>query len=214
MIRSFFLACALSTFGQPVFAHPHVFVDAAGGFVFDDAGQLIGVRVFWLYDAYTTLFLYETHDLDQDGDGQLSAADLEKVRRGETVWDIGYEGDTYLWIDDQKQALSRPLKTSAEVVAGRIGVTFELHLQTPLNMAGRQASLKLYDPGYYYAYSVPGKAQLFGNAAGCDAVVNRFDPDEQQRVLQQELSNLSPDEVPEDINIGAIFAEEISLRCE
>jgi len=214
MVRFLLLICNIYALAAPVEAHPHIFVDADGGYVFNDAGQLVGVRVFWLYDAYSTLFLYETLDLDKDGDGELDQADLEKVRQGETTWDRGYEGDTYLWIDGQKQMLSRPLKTSARMIEGRIGVSFELHLQKPQDIGRRSASLKLYDPTYYYAYSILGDGRIFGNASGCHLRVNRFNPDEQTAALQKELSTLSRDEAPENLNIGAKFAEEIALQCD
>lgn len=201
-------------FAPPANAHPHIFVDADAGFVFNDAGHLVGVRVFWLYDAYTTLFLFDSLDLDKDRDGALNATDLEKVRQGETTWEPEYQGDTYLWIGGQKQILSRPLKTSAQMIEGRIGVSFEVHLQQPQNMAGRSASLKLYDPIYYYAYSIPGEGRIFGAAVGCQVWVNRFDPDEKTANLQKELSALSREELPENLDIGSKFAEEIALQCD
>ncbi|MEM8823617.1 MAG: DUF1007 family protein, partial [Pseudomonadota bacterium] len=41
--------------GAPAGAHPHVFVDAQSGFVFDDEGRLEALRITWTYDALTTL---------------------------------------------------------------------------------------------------------------------------------------------------------------
>lgn len=214
MIRFLLIATWLLVSRLPANAHPHIFVDANAGFVFNDAGGLVGVRVFWLYDTYTTLFLYDSLDLDKDRDGVLNKADLEKIRHGETTWDPGYEGDTYLWIDSKKQILSRPQETSVHVVMDRIGVSFELHLPTPQDMAGRSASLKLYDPSYYYAYSIPGEARILRPASGCHVWVNHFDPDTQMAILQKELSALSTEEMPEDLNIGAKFVEEIALQCD
>jgi len=46
MIRFFLLAVAISVLALPAKAHPHIFVDADGGFVFNDAGHIVGVRVF------------------------------------------------------------------------------------------------------------------------------------------------------------------------
>lgn len=176
--------------------------------------MLVGVRIYWLYDAYSTLFIYDTQNLDEDGDGELSAADLEKVKLGETTWPVDYEGDTYLFIGDEKQALSRPMQASAELVAGRIGVSFELRLESPQDMVGRHARLKIYDPTYYYAYSVPGEGSILGNASGCQVWVERPDRDTQLAKLQQELSALSREESPNDLNVGAKFAEDTILQCD
>lgn len=214
-MRHFLVAALVVVLLSPrVNAHPHIFVDAEGGFLFNSAGELEGVQVFWLYDAFTTLYLYDALDLDKDGDGKLDNADLETIRRGETDWPSDYEGDTYLWIDGQKQKLSRPMASSSRMIGDRVGVEFELHLDGPQDMAGRSASLKLYDPGYYYAYSIPGEGKILGNAGDCNVRVNRFDPDAQTAKLQKELSALSREETPEDTEIGALFAEEIVLKCD
>lgn len=182
--------------------------------MFDDSGLLVAVRIYWLYDSYSTLFLYDTENLDQDGDGELNAADLEKVKRGETEWPDGYEGDTYLFVNGEKQALSRPVNAMAEQVAGRIGVGFELRLQTPQPMQGRHARLKIYDPGYYYAYSVPGEGMIIGDMPGCRVWVERPDRDAEMAKLQKDLQALSREETPSDLNIGAKFAEDVVMQCD
>ncbi|HIP22422.1 MAG TPA: DUF1007 family protein [Rhodobacteraceae bacterium] len=214
MIRSILLSLVLVASGLPLNAHPHIFVDANGSFIFNDKQELVAVRIYWLYDEYSTLFIYESQNLDEDGDGELSAADLEKVKLGETIWQAGYEGDTYLWIGGEQQKLSRPTHASAEEVAGRIGVSFELRLETPQIMAGQTARLKLYDPSYYYAYSIPGEGLLYGNAPACQTWVDRPDQTAQMAELQAELNALSQEETPEDMNIGARFAEDVVLQCD
>lgn len=206
------LVLALS--GTAALAHPHVFVDAEGTYLFDDRGRLAGIRIYWLYDAFTTLLLHDTLGLDPDGDGALDEADMQRIVTGETDWPPDYEGDTYLWIGGQKQALSRPLRASAHMVEDRVGVSFALALEVPVEMSGRVASLKLYDPFYYYAYSIPGAGRLSGPAEGCHVRVNRFVADEQSQAIREQLSALSKEDIPDDPNIGALFAEEIVLQCD
>lgn len=195
-------------------AHPHVFVDAGGAFLFDAAGRLEGVRISWLYDAFTTLSLYETLDLDKDRDGALNAADLEKIKQGETNWPPEYEGDTYLWIDSEEQRLSRPENATVWMEDDRVGVAFDLYLDAPREVSGKAASLKLYDPLYFYAYSVAGPARLDGADETCRAKVVPFNPDAQLARVQKQLQALSREEIPDDPNIGALFAEEILLQCD
>jgi len=60
-------------------AHPHVFVDARSGFIFGEDGTLEAVRVSWRYDEFTTLILFDSLDLDQDGDLKLNQADLDAI---------------------------------------------------------------------------------------------------------------------------------------
>lgn len=190
-------------------AHPHVFVDATGGFRFDAQQRLTGLRITWQYDAFTTLVLYDQLNLDQDGDGALDDSDMAAIVRGETEWEPGYEGDTFLWIGGEKQALSRPQNASARMVGDGVEVSFDLALPAPVDPAGLRASLRLYDPLYYYAYSVVGAA-----SDRCRATVIPFVADDQARALQDQLSALSQEQIPDDPQIGARFADEVVLQCD
>lgn len=194
-------------------AHPHVFVDAGAGFVTDTEGRLSALRIVWLYDAFTTLVLYEQLGLDPDGDGLLDAADLAAVAAGETDWPPDYAGDTYLWKGVSPVALARPVQASARMVGDRVEVAFDLPLAEPLPLAGSELSLKLYDPGYYYAYSMqPAAAPDL--PAGCRADLIPFRPDDASAELLAALSALSAEETPDDPEIGARFADEVRLRCD
>ncbi|PTE20430.1 hypothetical protein C5F48_17495 [Cereibacter changlensis JA139] len=208
MLRTITLASALALSAGPVLAHPHVFVDASAAFVFD-GDSLTELRITWLYDAFTTLVLYDQLDLDHDRDGKLDAQDLERVAHGETDWPPEYEGDTYLWVGGVKQPLGRPANGVARMVGDRVEVSFDLPLAEARATEGLRASLKLYDPAYYYAYTVVGAA-----ADRCEAQVIPFQPDAAERALQEELNALSQEEMPEDPMIGARFADGIALTCD
>lgn len=194
-------------------AHPHVFVDATGGFRFAD-GALTGIRIVWQYDAFTTLLLYDQLNLDQDGDGALNDADMAEIVRGETVWEPGYEGDTYLWVNGAKKALSQPKNGAARMVGDAVEVSFDLDLPAPISAKGLGASLKLYDPFYYYAYDIPGAPLMLDAPDGCEAKLIPFVADAQTRELQDQLLQLSQEDIPDDPNVGARFADEVVLRCE
>lgn len=209
-----FTTLALSLcLASPAFGHPHVFVDVRGSFVLDEQGTLESVRIYWLYDDFSTLVLMDILGLDPDGDGALDDAELKKVAEGETGWDAGYEGDTYLYIDGEKTQLSRPKGAYAEAVENRIGVGFTLDLQTPVQMQGHQAVLDLYDPMYYFAYTVMTDSHVEGPLRACDFEVVPFVFDESTFSLQQELAQLGQEEMPENPNVGAKLAEKIKLTC-
>ena len=74
-------------------------------------------------------------------------------------------------------------------------------------------SLKLYDPGYYYAYGMQ-LAAAPTLPAGCSAELIPFRADAATAELQAALSALSAEEVPDDPEIGARFADEIRLTCD
>ena len=195
---------------SPVGAHPHVFVDVSAGFRVEQ-GALTGLRIVWLYDAFSTLVLYDQLWLDEDGDGQLDAGDLAKIAAGETEWADDYEGDTYLFHDEAKVALGWPQHGTARMVGDRAEVTFDLPLADPLPMAGQEVVLKMYAPDYYYAYTAK---EVLDTPAGCRSRIAPFVPDSVSRRLQAELARLGTEEMPEDSNIGANFAEEARLECD
>ena len=60
-------------------AHPHVFLDGGAHFIFDDQGRLAAIRVIWQYDAFASLFILESLEVDKDGDGVLTDDETAKV---------------------------------------------------------------------------------------------------------------------------------------
>lgn len=194
-------------------AHPHVYVDARAGFAFTPEGALGGLRVSWTYDAFTTLFLIETLDLDRDGDGSLDAADRAAVVAGETDWPPGYEGDVYLEVGGAGRALGRPGNAEASLEGDRLTVAFDLPLAAAAPVAGEAVVLRLYDPTYYHAYAIMGADAAGPLPPSCDATVIPFEPSEAEAALQTELAALSRDEMPAREGVGRLFSDEVVLAC-
>lgn len=197
----------------PAAAHPHVFVDAAVGFRVEGT-ELSSLRVSWVYDEFTSLILFDILSLDADGDGLLNDADLARVVEGETDWPDDYNGDIYLEAGGRQVALGRPMNASAEMPDDRIIVHFDLPLSAPLDLTDGPAILRLYDPNYYYAYTVTVRTGPMFEAGACAATVTPFEPDETTSALQDQLAALSREEFPEQENVGRLFADEVVLTCD
>ena len=45
----------------------------------DDQGRLAAIRVIWQYDAFASLFILESLEVDKDGDGVLTDDETAKV---------------------------------------------------------------------------------------------------------------------------------------
>lgn len=195
----------------PAMAHPHVFVDARAGFEIREDGQLVSLRITWTYDAFTSLTLFDILDLDKDGDGELDDADRAAIVAGETEWQDGYKGDTYLEKSGVDVPLGRPINGEAWMAEDRITVTFDLPLAAPIEAAD-DLVLKLYDPNYYYAYTIVGLEKV--TEARCSAAVVPFVPDEAAAELQSQLAMLSREEMPEQENVGRLFADQVRLSCD
>ena len=209
-MRRTLLALPLAaTFAVPASAHPHVFVDATAGFAFDEAGRLSGLRITWTYDAFTSLILFDTLSLDADGDGQLDDADRAAIVDGETDWPPEYDGDVHLDIGGTAVAMGRPRDGRAWMEADRISVSFDLPLAEPLD-APEGTRLRLYDPLYYYAYTVVGVEAAEGP---CAPRLDPFVADEATAAVQAELAALTREQMPDEPGIGARFADEVTLSC-
>lgn len=191
-------------------AHPHVFTDVQAGFLFGDAGRLEALRIVWTYDEFTSLSLFEILDLDKDGDGNLDDTDRAAIVKGETVWPPDYNGDVYLEAGGQPVNLTRPIRASALFDGARVSVAFDLPLEMPIS-ATEPIVLRLYDPAYYYAYSI---ASLSGSMPkACRAEVLPFQSDSATAALQTQLAALSREQTPEQGNVGRLFADEVRLQC-
>ncbi|MEM9797083.1 MAG: DUF1007 family protein [Pseudomonadota bacterium] len=195
----------------PVAAHPHIFVDAATVFQIDGTGQLTGLRITWTYDAFTSLVMFDQLNLDPDGDGRLDDADRAAIVAGETEWPPDYNGDVHLDLEGRAIAMGRPENGEAWMADDRVSVAFNLPLAEPIASPDR-ARLRLYDPYYYYAYTMVGAALSTEDV--CTVRVDPFVLDEASRRVQVSLFELGREETPEQEDVGALFADEVHLSCE
>ena len=169
-------------------AHPHVFIDGGVDFLFDETGRLAQLRVTWIYDPMTSLFILE--DLGLDPAAPLSEADRARVAAYDTVWEEGYAGDAYLWAGDRPAGLSGPRAPEAELRDGRVTIRFLRDLDAPFRPAPG-ARVEVYDPTYYMAYVLTEAPRLEGPHAGCEAWVEHFEPTLALAPLQKSLFALS-----------------------
>lgn len=214
MLRNFWshLLCVMCL-GGPAGAHPHVFVDARTGFIFGVDGQLGALRISWTYDEFTTLILFESLNLDQDGDGQFNDADRAAIIEGETNWDAEYKGDVYLEIAGQDYPLGRPEAAAATLKNNRVEVSFDLPLSQPVRIDNAPAFLRLYDPIFFYAYTILPPVNPIALPEGCQAQIVPFEPDAVASALQEKLAALGREEAPSQENVGRLFSDEVRLTC-
>ena len=214
----------LGTAGQTS-AHPHVFVDVDVGFHIIGS-HLSSLHIVWTYDEFTTLnliswtyneftasTLFDILDAEPDGNGDLNQDDLAKIAAGETDWPPGYNGDVYLESGHRPVELAKPTNASAEMHDDRIAVRFDLPLNEPLDLSMGAAIVRLYDPTYYYAHTVTGVTNPIPGAGPCQATIAAFEADAAAAALQEQLAALSRDEMPEQANVGRLFADTIVLTC-
>lgn len=208
--KCLYATVAYAFLAGPTLAHPHVFVDARAGFVLDAEGHLMGLRIMWTYDAFTSLTLFDILDLDKDGDGLLDDVDRAAIVAGETDWAEDYKGDTYLEMSGADVPLGRPENGAASLTDDKITVSFDLPLAAPQTVEG-EVVLRLYDPSYYYAYAVTGVEDV--TSGQCDTTLIPFVADNATTELSAKLAMLSREETPDQEEVGRLFADRIVLAC-
>jgi ABC-type uncharacterized transport system substrate-binding protein len=207
------LICVALCLGGPAKAHPHVFVDARTGFIFGADGQLEVLRISWTYDEFTTLILFESLNLDQDGDGQFSDSDRAAIIAGETNWDRAYKGDVYLEFAGQDYPLGRPEAAAVTLNNNQVEVSFDLPLLHPLRIDNTSVFLRLYDPFFYYAYTIVPAINPPNLPEGCQAEIVPFEPNAAESALQDKLAALGREDIPTVENVGRLFSDEVRLTC-
>lgn len=90
---------------------------------------------------------------------------------------------------------------------------FDLPLSQPYRIEDHDLEISVYDPVYYYAYTIMEPVHLVDAPAGCEVQISRFDEDDETAEIRRKLAALSREEMPSDPNIGALFSETVALTC-
>ena len=208
LIRAALLALLLPAAAA---AHPHVFIDAALTLRYDAQGRLAAIEERWTYDAlYSLLMLSEA---GEPGPRGFSAAQLARLRAADAAWDPVAGG--VLAVTGPGGAIpmraARPVGTALE--GDRI-VSRRLHsLAAPLE-GGIPVTVRVFDPTYYVAFSLPAAVTIEGRA-GCSAALQGpapADPEDALRdALAREMGRAGPGDVA--IDFGAFGPDSIRIRC-
>lgn len=207
------LCCAALAVGVPVHAHPHVFIDGGVDFQFDDAGELTSLTVTWLYDPFETLYILASHNLSLNDQGGLDEADRLALERKLSEWPEDFDGSAHLTFDGTAVPLEWPSDPEVELIDGRIQAVFTRDLTAPKDLRGREANLAFYESTYFFAFRITNTPQMAGPSP-CRADVIPFSPEAGDASLLAKLAQLSREEIPEDENVGVLFADRIALKCE
>lgn len=194
-------------------AHPHVFIDGDVDFIVDDHGALTGLSITWRYDPFESLYALSRIGIVPEEDGTLTPEDRATLIRNESDWPEDFEGAAHLSIDGVSVPLSRPIEMDADLEDGRLVVRFRRDLADPVPLNALRMIVALYERTYFYAFSVGDEPKIIGGGENCRIGVARFDSSGKYKALLTTLAALSREEVPEDTNIGANFADRIILKC-
>ncbi|MCT4557141.1 MAG: DUF1007 family protein [Pelagimonas sp.] len=205
---------AVAALGTPANTHPHVFIDGSINFVMGEDTRLEAMQVTWLYDAFETLYMLAAHEMNLNDQGDLDEADRHELVRRLNDWPDDFDGSAHLSMDAQPIPLNWPSALDARLIEGRLMVTFTRVLQEPLDLAKGQAEVAFYESTYFFDFTVTNTPIITGVPAPCRAQVTPFDPDSQDTALLRVLAKLGREETSEIANVGALFADRITLTCD
>lgn len=218
MMKHMFMAmtvgCLLFGFAPPAKAHPHVFVDGGIDFVFDEQKQLSALRVAWLYDEFETLYMLSSYGMSLNVEGGLDEEDRLELIRIRSQWPLDFNGSAHLSIHGERVAMDWPTDLDAQLINGRLQLTFTRLLKSPITLKAAPAEVAFYESTYFFAFSITNTPDLIGPSDGCRADIVPFKPGLQNNSLQASLALLSREETPSIPNVGAEFADRVILRCE
>jgi ABC-type uncharacterized transport system substrate-binding protein len=204
-------AALAATLAGPAAGHPHVFIDSGVDFLFNGEGRVSHLRITWIYDPLSSLFMLEDLGLEERPDGTLDDAGKAALARYQTQWIEGFEGDSYLSEGDEAIALSGPIQAEADYRDGAVVIRFLRALAAP-HAPGPDTVAALYDPTYFSAYFITETPRLENAPVGCSAEVIPFEPTGPLLALQQNLLHIPVDADPEE-SVGHLFADRVVLAC-
>jgi len=205
----------LAAFVAPAFAHPHIFIDAKATIVFNDAGDVTGIKHQWTFDE--AFSAWSIQGLDTNNDGVTSEQELQPLA------------------DENMKGLGAYNYYTSAGEPGQPDLTFH-HMPNPrLDYANQQTTLRfgieldkphhiqkvleigIDDPEYYVAITFAGpQAITLENApAGCSAVLNP--PKDIPADLANKLMSIGADVVklPPDLEAAMRGMQgSIDVKCD
>lgn len=144
--------CVLGLFSRPLYAHPHVFVECAATFVFDDRG-LAGLRQTWRFDEmYSSMILM---DLGIFGADELDRQTQDRVRAYVFDQTKSLNYFTHLFADGRKMPTPDPGSFAVRLDQGQLVFEFETPFLFAFTRDEHLLTLAVYDETFFVFMDFP-----------------------------------------------------------
>ena len=208
------IVAAVTGFGVPAMAHPHIFIDAGLEVIFDDQGRATALRISWIYDDLTSLGIVSDRGMDEDFDGVLTAEELTAIAGFDMKWDAGFAGDSYALLNTLPLTLTGPEDWTASYKDAKLTSTHLRKFAEPVQITDKPLVVQLYDPTYYVGYTVVAETTLT-NGDTCTAQTITPNLDAADIIFQAALAQIPiggnvESEYPA---VGAAYADEVRISC-
>jgi ABC-type uncharacterized transport system substrate-binding protein len=195
---------------QPASAHPHAWIYLETQPVFNASGHITGLRQRWTFDQYYTEFILQDLKVQdrsnppQDVLMQLARTNLSNLKP------YGYF--TRLMQGGKELAQGTAGEVESKVEKGALVMDFTLPLAQPANPRDGALTYRIFDPTYYVEMLHHSKKRIRlpqNVPTGCTLSLTEPNPTLEQVSLASALDKNA--QAPE--NLGALFAETITLAC-
>ena len=146
-----------------------------------------------------------------NSDGELAEADRRELIRYRKDWPTDFDGSAHLSIDGKNIPLEWPKNLDAELIDGRLRITFLRKLTNAVDLTISPATLAFYGSSYFFGFSVTQLPHLHNAPVQFGVEVVPFMPDAQGAALQVALTKLSREQTPDIKKVGALCADQIEL---
>lgn len=204
------IALAAALWTPVTLAHPHSFITLASTVMSRD-GQMTGLKMQWTMDEITSAdLLYDAGDAKPDSPvwKKLAAEVMANV--------LGQHYFTEFWHNGEKVTFNNlPTEYSLARVNHQAVLTFTLPLAQPQPLQGQTYTFATFDPTYFVdmSYDQSTDAKLSEELAQrCKIFVKTPQPTEDTLAFAQSLDKA--DAPPEDMDLGKLFAQQVTLQCQ
>ena len=192
-------------------AHPHVLIDIKVEAVFNDSGEVVGLRELWIFDELYTAFA--AGGLDADGDGEADEDKIADLLNANMTSLKDYDYFTSVLLDEEPVTLATAGDASAWVDNNRLRMRFFLPFAEPVDITDKAFRYAVYDPTYYVELLHSGAADaivLSDAPASCSYALEEPNPNPDTISF---AASLDRTETAGD-GLGIYFAEWVSVACD
>ena len=163
-------------FASSAYAHPHVFVEANIDVVRDSYGNFTELRQVWRFDELFSATI--TLDFDDDGDGELSPAELKVVTDTVKQSIAEYDFYTAMRVDGKPLEFYEPDKIDAYYENDQLIMLMAVEPFKKYDFSKGPLSISVSDTSFYVAFDYEVKnVAIEGNSTDCSTSVNHPDYD-------------------------------------
>lgn len=204
------LVIAIAVQAKPVLSHPHAWIDLWIDVLFDEAGDVTGLRQTWLFGDFYSAWAVE--GLDRDGDGVPDPDKLAELLREnmKNLAEIGYF--TTVKIGEDPVNFAKVSEMSSRMRGNRLEMTFVVPFAKAVPATDKPLVYAVYDPTYYIEVlhaEAKDTIRLRGAPDGCRYRREEANPNPETVALAAALDRTQT----AGDGLGVLFAEKVTVQC-